>query len=32
LMQTRAPRSLAQWLAPFMPSGRGGGAGGARLR
>ena len=32
LMQTRAPRSLAQWLAPFMPSGSGGGAGGGGFK
>ena len=31
LMQTRAPRSLAQWLAPFMPSS-GGGAGGGGFK
>ena len=31
LMQTRAPRSLAQWLAPFMPSG-GAGAGGGGFK
>ncbi|HOM95269.1 MAG TPA: TIGR00266 family protein [Methanofastidiosum sp.] len=31
LMQTRCAQSLAQWLAPFMPSSGGGGIGGIKI-